>query len=244
LSAVLVIAGTDSSGGAGLTRDAAALAHFKVGVLCAVTAVTAQTDAAVLRIERVPAAAVAAQIAAALASGRVAAVKTGMLGGAEVVEAVAQSLPPGLPLIVDPVLAATSGGALLDRAGRTALIERLLPRTRLLTPNLAEAAQLLGTHIAATEEEMIAQAEALCARGPAAVLIKGGHVQLPLATDWLVMADGTRRSYSAARSSVQLRGTGCALASAIAAGIATGLDLPTACARAKTYVTDLLQQTR
>jgi len=229
LSAVLVIAGTDSSGGAGLTRDAAALAHFKVGVLCAVTAVTAQTDAAVLRIERVPAAAVAAQIAAALASGRVAAVKTGMLGGAEVVEAVAQSLPPGLPLIVDPVLAATSGGALLDRAGRTALIERLLPRTRLLTPNLAEAAQLLGTHIAATEEEMIAQAEALCARGPAAVLIK---------------ADGSRRSYSAARSSVQLRGTGCALASAIAAGIATGLDLPTACARAKTYVTDLLQQTR
>ena len=244
MSAVLVIAGTDSSGGAGLTRDVAALAHFGVDALCAVTAVTAQTDAAVLRIERLPAAVVAAQIAAALASGRVAAVKTGMLGGAEVVEAVAGSLPAALPLIVDPVLAATSGSALLEGAGRSALIERLLPRATLLTPNLAEAAQLLGTQPAVTEEQMIAQAEALCARGAAAVLIKGGHAQLPLATDWLIMSDGSRRSYSAARSSVQLRGTGCALASAIAAGVASGLELSTACARAKTYVTDLLQQSR
>jgi len=244
LSAVLVIAGTDSSGGAGLTRDVATLAQLGVEALCAVTAVTAQTDTAVLSVERLPAAVVQAQVAAALAGGRVTAVKTGMLATAGIVEAVAGSLPPGLPLIVDPVLAATSGGELLDAAGCGALSARLLPRASLLTPNLAEAARLLGTRLAATEEEMIAQGHALCARGAAAVLIKGGHAPLPLATDWLITADGTRHCFSAPRSSALRRGTGCALATAIAAGVASGLDLIAACSRAKRHVTDLFQQPR
>lgn len=244
MSAVLLIGGSDSSGGAGLSRDVATLAHFATDALCAVTAVTVQTDQAVLAIERLPAAVVQAQIAAALATGRVRAVKTGMLASGDIVTAVADSLPAGLPLILDPVLAATSGGALLDEAGRAALSERLLPRATLLTPNLLEAAALLGTPRAASEEQMIAQGRALCARGAAAVLVKGGHAQQPLATDWLVTADGGSRSFSAPRSRAQRRGTGCALAAAIAAGVAAGLDLVAACARAKSHVTDLLQQTR
>ncbi len=243
MGAVHVIAGTDSSGGAGLTRDVATLAHFGVEALCAVTAVTAQTDAAVVSVTLLPAGSVRAQIAAALASGRVGVIKTGMLGGGEIVDAVAASLPPQLPLIVDPVLAASSGGALLDHAGRAALSAQLLPLATLLTPNLEEAAQLLGTQPASTAEEIIAQGCALRARGAAAVLMKGGHAQLPHATDWLITADGAR-SFSAPRSTAQRRGSGCALACAIAAGLATGLELAAACARAKSYVTELLQQSR
>jgi hydroxymethylpyrimidine/phosphomethylpyrimidine kinase len=240
VSAVLIIAGTDSSGGAGLTRDVAALAHFGVEALCAITAVTAQTDAAVLSVTRLPAEMVRAQIAAALATGRVAAIKTGMLVNGAVVEAVADSLPPHLPLIVDPVLAATSGGELLDGAGVAALITRLLPRATLLTPNLSEAALLLGTPVASTEDEVIAQGRALCERGAAAVLMKGGHAQLPLATDWLLTAEGECHSFAAPRLAARRRGTGCALATAIAAGMVAGLDRAAACARAKSYVTELL----
>jgi hydroxymethylpyrimidine/phosphomethylpyrimidine kinase len=243
VSAVLVIAGTDSSGGAGLTRDVATLAHFGVEALCAVTAVTAQTDAAVLSVTRLPAESVRAQIAAALATGRVGAIKTGMLGSGEIVAAVAAALPRHLPLIVDPVLAATSGGALLDHAGRDALSAQLLPHATLLTPNLEEAAQLLGMPPASTEEEIIAQGRALCARGAAAVLVKGGHAQLPRATDWLITTGGAQ-SFTAPRVAAQRRGTGCALASAIAAGLAAGLELGAACARAKSYVTELLLQSR
>jgi hydroxymethylpyrimidine/phosphomethylpyrimidine kinase len=242
VSAVLVIAGTDSSGGAGLTRDVAALAHFGIEALCAITAVTAQTDAAVLGVTRLPLEMVRAQIAAALATGRVAAVKTGMLVDGAMVEAVADSLPPRLPLIVDPVLAATSGGELLDGAGRTALMKRLLPRATLLTPNLSEAALLLGALVASTEDEVIAQGRALCARGAAAVLMKGGHAQLPLATDWLLTADGECERFTAPRVAAQQRGTGCALATAIAAGMAAGLERAAACARAKSYVTELLMR--
>lgn len=241
MTAVLVIAGTDSSGGAGLTRDVATLADFGVEALCAVTAITAQTDSAVLHVERLPAAAVRAQIDAALATGRVAAVKTGMLGGGEIVASVAGSLPAPLPLIVDPVLAATSGGQLLDEAGRRALLEQLLPRATLLTPNLDEAARLLDMPRARTNEEIIAQGRALCARGTAAVLIKGGHGVLPLATDWLITASECHQ-FSLPRVAAQRRGTGCALASAIAAGIAARLGLVAACVRAKSYVTELLQR--
>lgn len=242
MSAVLVIAGTDSSGGAGLTRDVATLAHFGVEALCAITAVTAQTDAVVLGVTRLSPETVRAQIAAALATGRVAAVKTGMLVDGAIVEAVADALPPRLALIVDPVLAATSGGELLDAAGRTALMERLLPRATLLTPNLSEAALLLGASVASTEDEVIAQGRALCARGALAVLMKGGHAQQPVATDWLLTADGDSESFTAPRVTAERRGTGCALATAIAAGLAKGLELPAACARAKSYVTELLMR--
>lgn len=245
MSAVLIIAGTDSSGGAGLTRDTATLAHFELEALCAVTAVTAQSDAAVAAVQVVPAALVSAQMAAALAGGRARAVKTGMLATRANVLAVAEALgrAPDLPLVVDPVLAASSGGELLEAAGRSALIAALLPRATLLTPNIQEAALLLGARPASSEEELLEQGRALCALGAAAVLVKGGHAPGPRATDWLLSADGARRAFSAPRSARGHRGTGCALATAIAAGLAVGMPLAAACERAKQYVTALLQTT-
>ena len=243
MSAVLVIAGTDSSGGAGLARDIATLTHFGVAALAAVTAVTAQTDREVAMVELLPPRLVRAQIAAALASATVRAVKTGMLGSRAIVEAVAEELPPraSVPLVLDPVLAASSGAELLDPEGREALRALLLPRATLLTPNIPEAAALLGTPPATSAAEIVAQGRALCALGPAAVLMKGGHAGGAVATDWLICAEAEVREFSAARSARGRRGTGCALASAIAAGLATGLALDAACARAKEHVTALLQ---
>ncbi len=243
MNAVLVIAGTDSSGGAGLTRDVATLAHFHCAALCAVTAVTAQTDGAVEAVEVVPAAQVRAQIRCALNSQRVRAVKIGMLATAATVEAVAAALGAGahLPLVLDPVLISSSGRELLDRAGRRALLAELLPRVTLLTPNIPEAGVLLEAAPASCEEELLGQARALCTRGAAAVLLKGGHGTGSSSVDWLVSTDGSACAFTAPRSARTHRGTGCALASAIAAGLAADLPLAAACERAKSYVTDLLQ---
>jgi hydroxymethylpyrimidine/phosphomethylpyrimidine kinase len=244
VTAVLVIAGTDSSGGAGLARDLATLAHFGVEPLCAVTAVTAQTDREVVAVELLPPALVRAQIGAALATGRAAAVKIGMLGSRAIVEAVAGTLAPrdSLPLVLDPVLAATSGGELLDAEGRAALAALLLPRATLLTPNIPEAAALLGCAPASSPEQIIGQGRALCALGASAVLMKGGHARGALAIDWLVTCEGSVREFTAARGAAQRRGTGCALSSGIAAGLAAHLPLAVACERAKAHVTKLLQQ--
>lgn len=242
MSAVLVIAGTDSSGGAGLTRDVATLTAFGVGALCAVTAVTAQSDQEVTALELQPPELLRAQIGAALATGRAAAVKIGMLGSAALVDAVAASLAArgAPPVVLDPVLAATSGRALLDAAGRAALRRVLLPRATLLTPNIPEAAALLDVAPAGSAAEIIAQGRALCALGPAAVLMKGGHAGGAAAIDRLVCGDGGVREFTAARAAGTRRGTGCVLASGIAAGLALGLELAPACERAKQYVTTLL----
>jgi hydroxymethylpyrimidine/phosphomethylpyrimidine kinase len=244
VTAVLLIAASDSSGGAGLTRDVAVLAHFGCDALCAVTAVTAQTDAQVTAIHAVPAHVVAAQIGAAFAGRRVGAIKIGMLGTAATVLAVIQSIPPRaiVPLVLDPVLAASSGAALLDTEGTDALRTRLLPRTTLLTPNVPEAALLLGVAPATSRDELERQARALLDLGPAAVLLKGGHASGATAVDLLVVAGEPARVLSAARLQAIRRGTGCALASAIAAGLAQGLALADACEQGKRYVTELLRR--
>ena len=242
MTAVLVIAGTDPAGGAGLTRDVATLSSFGVEALCAVTAITVQSDHDVVSVAPQPSTLVQAQIAAALATQRAAAIKIGMLGTEAIVLAVAAAVPPreAIPLVLDPVLAATSGGTLLEVSGRAALCAALLPRTTLLTPNIPEAAALLGVAPAAAAAEVIEQGRALCALGAAAVLIKGGHAHGPAAIDWLIGADGDVRELSAPRSGGTRRGTGCALASAVAAGLALGMPLAAACERAKQHVTALL----
>ena len=243
MTAVLVIAASDSSGGAGLTRDVEVLAHFGCEPLCALTAVTAQTDAQVIAIHLVPAPVVTAQIAAAFADRRVGAIKIGMLGSGATVLAVTQSLPPRaiVPLVLDPVLAASSGAALLDSEGMEALRTRLLPLTTLVTPNIPEAARLLGAAPARTHEELERQARALLDLGPAAVLLKGGHASGDTAADLLVVAGEPTRVFSVPRVPTALRGTGCALASAIAAGLAQRLALAQACEQGKRYVTKLLR---
>ncbi len=154
--------------------------------------------------------------------------------------AVAAALPPGLaaPIVLDPVLASSSGGSLLDAEGRAALIEWLLPRATLLTPNLPEAAALLGAPSAAGEAALLQQAQQLRALGARAVLLKGGHAAGAQATDYLVSGADTQRLATVRRTG-RRRGTGCALAAAIAAGLAARLSLAEACRRAKEHVTQL-----
>ncbi len=244
--AVLVIAGTDSSGGAGLVRDLRTLHDLGAEALCAVTAVTAQSHARVSAVQPLPPELIRAQIRCALESRRVDAIKIGMLGTAAAVEAVAECLaaPLRLPVVLDPVLRSSSGGVLLDEAGQRAMQQRLFPLTTLLTPNIPEAAVLCGAQPASDTDAapLLEWAARLLGQGPRAVLIKGGHGSGPEAAD-LLACDGQTRWLTSARLAGSLRGSGCALASAIAAGLARGESLEEACWNARRYVLDLLAQT-
>ncbi|MGH8261627.1 MAG: bifunctional hydroxymethylpyrimidine kinase/phosphomethylpyrimidine kinase, partial [Steroidobacteraceae bacterium] len=176
---VLVIAGSDSSGGAGLARDVRTLADLGADALCAVTAVTAQSDRRVAAVHPVPPDIIRSQIEAAFETRAPDVVKIGMLVDRRTVEVVAAALESfalGSGLIVlDPVLVSSSGGILLDDEGLAVLRERLLPRVTLLTPNVPEAAALLDEKPAASASALDAQAQRLLDLGPRAVLLKGGH---------------------------------------------------------------------
>ncbi|HTT06898.1 MAG TPA: hydroxymethylpyrimidine/phosphomethylpyrimidine kinase [Steroidobacteraceae bacterium] len=238
---VLVIAATDSSGGAGLTRDLQTLTAWRMEACCAVTAVTAQTDARVQGLWGVPTECLAEQIRTALSDGRVAAIKIGLLATDASVQRVAAELPErsAIPIVLDPVLVASSGGALLEADGLERLRRELLPRVSLLTPNLPEAAALLGAPLAQSEPQMLDQMRALQGMGVAAVLLKGGH-EAPAVdgqvTDRLLAPDGELLRLRTARVPGSRRGTGCSLASAIAAQLAVGTPLSCACAGAQAYV--------
>lgn len=241
--AVLVIAGSDSSGGAGLIRDVQVLNDFDVDTLCAVTAVTAQSNSRVIRVHHVPPKVIRAQIAAAFETRPVRAIKIGMLGTRTTVEAVVESLPSGtaIPIVLDPVLAASSGGVLLDAEGRAAMRENLFPHATIVLPNVPEAAILLDEDPATGELSLIAQARRLLALGPQAVLLKGGHADGEEAVDLLISGNDVVRRIASARVPAIQRGTGCALASAITAGLASGTPLLEACRQAKRYVVDMLR---
>lgn len=238
---VLVIAATDSSGGAGLTRDLQALTAWRTEACCAVTAVTAQTDTRVQGLWGLPTECLAEQIRTALSAGSVAAIKIGLLATATSVQTVAAELPPraAIPIVLDPVLVASSGGVLLEADGIRRLRQELLPRVSLLTPNLPEAAALLQAPLAQSEAQMLEQMHALQGLGAAAVLLKGGH-EAPAAdgqvTDRLLAPDGELLHLRTARVAGSRRGTGCSVASAIAAQLAVGTPLAVACAGAQAYV--------
>ena len=240
--AVLVIAGSDSSGGAGIARDLRVLADLDIEALCAICAVTAQTHDKVVSVHHVPPNVVHAQIRTALESTAVGAIKIGMLGTAATVRAVADALPRNgtIPIVLDPVLLSSSGGVLLDEEGRAELLAQLLPLTALLTPNIPEAASLCGTAPAASPEALVAQARTLLSTGARAVLLKGGHGEGSEAVDLLLCAEGAPIWLSAPRIAADCRGTGCALASAIAAALASGSALEAACRAGKHYVLSLL----
>lgn len=238
-NAVLVIAGSDSSGGAGVTRDVRVLTDCGVDALCAITAVTAQTNARTGSIHPVPAALIKEQITAAFATRPINAIKIGMLATAATVEAVVASLPESMPpLVIDPVLVSSSGGVLLDAAGITVMQQQLLPRTTLFTPNIPEAATLLNEAPADDVTTMVEQAQRLLQMGPRAVLLKGGHAGGAEAIDVLVWDDGDSLILASPRSTLQRRGTGCAFASAAAAALARGEAINDACRAAKRYIVD------
>lgn len=240
---VLIIAGSDSSGGAGLLRDVQVLTQFEVDARCAVTAVTAQTNTHVADVYPLPPQLVRQQIKSALESADIAAIKIGMLGTCATIQAVAESLPPRdrIPIVLDPVLASSSGKSLLEDAGLNALRELLMPRVTLLTPNLPEAAALLGEKVATTEAAILDQAQRLLRFDVQAVLMKGGHATGEESVDVLTTRSDPPICMRAARKTVTLRGTGCALSSAIAANLALKIPLAVACERAKAYVWSRLQ---
>jgi hydroxymethylpyrimidine/phosphomethylpyrimidine kinase len=242
--AVLAIAATDSSGGAGITRDVQVLADFSVDALCVVTAVTAQSDSRVTVVHHIPPEVIRAQVAAAFATRQVGAIKIGMLGTRASVDAVADSLPRSvsIPMVLDPVLVSSSGGVLLDAGGRDAMRKYLFPRAALITPNVPEVAALLDADIATSEHLLIEQAQTLLTLGPQAVLVKGGHMNGDEAVDLLVCRNHGLHRLSAPRLRGTQRGTGCALASGIAAGVASGMSLFDACGHAKRYVLEMLSR--
>jgi hydroxymethylpyrimidine/phosphomethylpyrimidine kinase len=239
---VLVIAGTDSSGGAGLVRDVHVIAEFGARASCVVTAVTAQTDSRVDGSCVLSPELVRQQSQTALQSGRIGAIKIGMLGNGAIVRAVLDLLPSRdqLPIILDPVLCSSSGAALLDPEGVQLLRDRLLRRCTLVTPNLIEAGALLGQQTARSSTEQVAQAQALLRFGSEGVLLKGGHGVGEESVDVLVTRTGSPCVLRSERLAVTMRGTGCALSSAIAALTATGETVVGACHKAKAYVHDKL----
>lgn len=232
--AVLVVSGSDSSGGAGMQQDVRALHALGVQGRFVVTAVTAQGKAGVIAVHPTPPDLLRAQIEAAVSLGPIAAIKIGMLGSAGVIEAVAAALPDA-PIILDPVLKASAGGLLLDPEGEQALRRLIWPRARLVTPNLPEAAYLLSAPAAQTPAAMRGQAAALLRLGAPAVLLKGGHLDGDWATDLLNDA-GKLRWFKVQKSPGSLRGTGCLLSTAIAGGLAQGKNLPLAIAQAKRLI--------
>ena len=251
----LTIAGSDPSGGAGIQADLKTISALGVYAMAAITALTAQNTLGVTGIQVVPAGFVAHQVRTVLADITPDAIKIGMIGSAKTADRLAALLAehPEIPVVLDPVLIATSGDALADDDTPDA-IRALLPRVDLLTPNLSEAATLLGTRPATTVDEMKAQATALLDAGARRVLLKGGHLDGE-ATDVYVgraaagahlSADGlTTRLFTAARVDTNnTHGTGCTLSSAITAFVARGYDFPDAVGAAKSWLTEALKHSQ
>jgi hydroxymethylpyrimidine/phosphomethylpyrimidine kinase len=236
---VLAIGGSDSSGGAGLQADLKVLHALGVHASTVVTAVTAQSSTAVHDVHDVPVDSIRAQLAAVLSDATVDAVKTGMLSSPGAVFAVVEALD-GQPLVVDPVGSASTGASLLAPAALDLVRTRLLPRATVVTPNLAEVASLTGV-LVHDEDQMLAGAEAVLALGPAWVLVKGGHLPGD-PTDLLY--DGTTeiRLRGPRGETPHTHGTGCTLASALAAHLALGLTVPEAVAAAKDVVTTAIRR--
>jgi hydroxymethylpyrimidine/phosphomethylpyrimidine kinase len=235
----LTIAGSDSSGGAGIQADLKTFAAFGVYGASVVTALTAQNTKGVAGIHQVPADFVTAQIDAVFADLDVKAVKIGMVSQRAVIEAIEAGLARWSPkhIVLDPVMVATSGDRLLSPDAIEALRTKLIPRASLITPNLPEAAALLNEQIASSETQIASQGKRLLTMGSSAVLIKGGHGQGAESIDYLFLPAGVVALPAPRIATKNTHGTGCSLSSAIAAGLAKGDDLETAVRNAKTWVT-------
>lgn len=234
----LTIAGSDSSGGAGIQADLKTFAACGVYGASAITALTAQNTTGVTGIHDVPADFITAQIDAVFSDLDVKAVKIGMVARREAIEAIVAGLGRWAPkhVIVDPVMVATSGDRLLSPDAIDALRTKLFPRASLITPNLPEAAALLNESIAESGQDIEQQGRRLLAMGCPAVLIKGGHGHGPESTDYLIDASAVIQLAAPRIATGNTHGTGCSLSSAIAAGLAKGRDLETAVRDAKAYV--------
>lgn len=233
----VTIAGSDSGGGAGIQADIKAFSALGVFGASVITAITAQNTRGVTAVEDISAAIVRAQIDAVFSDLAVGAVKIGMVSRKETIAVIADGLRRyGKMAVLDPVMVATSGDALLRPDAIAALKEQLLPLALVATPNLPEAALLTGRAIASDESEMARQAELILRGGARSVLIKGGHGRGREATDILFDGGAPIRLAASRIDTTNDHGTGCTLSAAIAAGLARGLLLMDAVAAAKDYL--------
>jgi hydroxymethylpyrimidine/phosphomethylpyrimidine kinase len=234
----LTIAGSDSSGGAGIQADLKTFAAFGVYGASVITALTAQNTTGVSAIHLVPPAFVTAQIDAVFGDLAVEVVKIGMVAQRAAIDAIVAGLTRWSPrhVVLDPVMVATSGDRLLVPDAVEALRIKLVPRASLITPNLPEAAALLDEPVAQSEAAIESQGRRLLAMGCRAVLIKGGHGQGRESIDYLIDPAGTIALSAPRLATRNTHGTGCSLSSAIAAGLAKGEELATAVRHAKAWI--------
>ncbi len=237
---VLIVAGSDSSGGAGIQADIKSVTALGGYSATAITALTAQNTLGVHGIVAIEPGFVAQQMDVVLSDIGIDCIKTGMLHNAEIVDAVADVLDraaPDTPLVVDPVMVAKGGQALLDEEARAALKRRLLHRATIITPNILELSALCGGEPVKNTDDLQRVAHTLCSVGARAVLAKGGHLDGEYVRDVLVNADGGVEIFESERiDTIHTHGTGCSLASGIATGLAQGLNLSDSVLRAREFV--------
>lgn len=235
---VLIIAGSDSGGGAGIQADIKAVTCLGGFAMTAITALTAQNTLGVHGTHAVPEAFVRDQIRVVMEDLGADCIKIGMLATASIIDTVARAIDdfaPGVPVVLDPVMVAKGGHSLLEENSTSALKQRLIPRSTLITPNLPEAGVLIGREIT-DEAGMEAAIPALRALGARAVLLKGGHLAGDRLVDMFITAETVIRFEGRRLNTAHTHGTGCTLASAIAAGVARGMAFEDAVRRARDYV--------
>lgn len=239
----LTIAGSDSGGGAGIQADLKTFSALGVYGASVITAITAQNTLAITDVFEIPVVTVDAQIKAVLEDLEVGAIKIGMLSSPEIIETVASAISAfDGPVVLDPVMVAKSGDALLQRNAIDSLQELLIPRATLITPNLPEAATLLNCEPADSDRVATEQGKALLASGAQAVLLKGGHAEGDICIDQLITRD-TSLSLSAERIATRCtHGTGCTLSAAIAAQLARGQPLTQAVTSAHEYLQKAIRE--
>ena len=238
----LTIAGSDSSGGAGIQADLKTFAALSVYGASVITALTAQNTRGVHAIHPVPAEFVTAQLDAVFGDLAVGAVKTGMLGDRATIEAIVAAFRRWSPpfAVIDPVMVATSGERLLPADAVDALRTKLIPLATIITPNLPEAAVLLSEPLATSDAAIESQGRRLLSLGCRSVLIKGGHGHGTESIDYLISATSTVPLAAPRLTTHNTHGTGCSLSSAIAAGLAKGEDMETAVRNAKSFIGDAI----
>lgn len=241
-SKVLIVAGTDPTGGAGIVRDIETTSHFGIKAALAVTSVNVQDDQHVEQKMPVTGSIIQGQMLAALKTDTIAAIKIGMTGSASVVIDICEALKqfPKIPVILDPVITASSGGALADGQTVMSIKHQLMQISLLITPNLAELAELSDSSLAKSHEEAIKQAQKLLDLGASYVLVKGGHEKSETSVDSLVSHQSVI-DFAFPRLNATMRGTGCTLSTAIACQLALGKTLAQAIKEAKNYVYSLLK---
>lgn len=233
------IAGSDSSAGAGVQADLKTISALGAYAVTAITCVVAEVPGKVSEIQPIEPRIVAEQIRLLFEAFPVAAVKTGMLYSREIIAAVAGALPAGIPLVVDPVMIATSGDPLLRDDAIALYRERLFPIAKVITPNLDEAGVLLGRPLKSLDEMRIGGVE-LAAQFGTAILLKGGHLREAVATDLLFAAGEIHEFTAPFVQEVFTHGTGCSYSAAIAASLANGESLVQAVATAKRFVSQAI----